>query len=491
MKHGYLWRGIAATTALGIILLPGSFVVRADGNGERKNVRGGSGGGGGTPAAGDGNPDKEFPRDNNHNLQAKQDSVAAEVVRSVRGGGQTLPRKAGTESESETEAETGSKIEEGRYLKKNKKNQFFVPPGQEDENKGKGKKPASNGLFVHTGKKTDKFKPKTASEEAIEGRWIVVLADDAEDWDVDYLMDTKAKNHHGNVQKKLHKAMKGGIIAGMSAADAKRLSEDPNVLLVEQDSVVHATNFEPWGLDRVDQEALPLDETYNSAYPDGGVGAVVYVIDTGIRPTHKQFGDRAFTSGVYDFISSSEGGIDGNGHGTHCAGTVAGKDYGVAPGASIVGVRVLDDNGSGSYSGVIAGMDKVAEDCPNGTAKAGTPFSGKRCVASMSLGGGVSTAVNDAVARMKDEDVPVAVAAGNDNGNACNYSPASATGAITVGSTTRFDERSSFSNYGTCVDIFAPGSSVLSAWHTGDTATNTISGTSMASKSFSLGFVFI
>ena len=258
---------------------------------------------------------------------------------------------------------------------------------------------------------------------------------------------------------------------------------------VEEDQKVYKTDLPDglWGLNRIDQD--PLDDTYDSGYgPVGGDGAVVYVIDTGIRPTHKQFLDpegqsRAKTSGEYDFISSSEGGIDGNGHGSHCAGTVAGKDYGVAPGAKIVGVRVLDNNGSGSFSGVIAGMDKVADDCPDGTANSDALFPGLRCVASMSLGGGGTSTMDNAVKSLRDIGVPVIVAAGNNNGDACEISPARAPKAFTVGSTTSSDVRSSFSNYGTCVDIFAPGSGVLSAWYNSDTASNTISGTSMASES--------
>ena len=254
---------------------------------------------------------------------------------------------------------------------------------------------------------------------------------------------------------------------------------------VEEDQKVHATSLEPglWGLERIDAH----DSNYG---PIGGFGTVVYVIDTGILPTHQQFAPtgRAFTSGEYDFMSDSRNGIDCNGHGTHCAGTVAGKTFGVAPGAHVVGVRVLDCSGSGSFSGVIAGINKVREDCPSGFATGpgtqGTPFYRKRCIASMSLGGGYSDSVNEAVNRLEEKRVPVAVAAGNENTDACTKSPASATGAITVGSTTSSDARSDFSNFGACVNIFAPGSFVLSAVETSDTATDTKYGTSMASEYF-------
>lgn len=230
----------------------------------------------------------------------------------------------------------------------------------------------------------------------------------------------------------------------------------------------------------------------------GGADVVVYVIDTGVRSTHEQFGPffegqgRAYTSQDYDFVDS-RGGEDCDGHGTHCSGTVAGLDYGVAPGAHVVGVRVLDCSGSGLWSGVIAGINKVAQDCRTGFATGpgtqGTPFAGKRCVASMSLGGGESDSVNTAVANLRSKDVVVAVAAGNNNKDACDYSPASAAEAFTVGSTTSSDARSSFSNYGTCVDIFAPGTDILSALHTSDTASDTWSGTSMASTSLSVIYI--
>ncbi len=222
-----------------------------------------------------------------------------------------------------------------------------------------------------------------------------------------------------------------------------------------------------WGLDRVDQSALPLDGTITTA--QNGAGVTAYVIDTGVRPDHTDFGGRV--TGGYTSITDGNGSNDCNGHGTHVAGTVAGSRYGVAPAATIVPVRVLSCSGSGSTSGVIAGIDYAVRHH-----QAGTP-----AVANMSLGGGYSPALNAAVAAGVADGITFVVAAGNSNADACNASPASEPTAVTVGSTTNSDARSYFSNWGSCLDIFAPGSGITSAWYTSPTATNTISGTSMAS----------
>ena len=231
-----------------------------------------------------------------------------------------------------------------------------------------------------------------------------------------------------------------------------------------------------WGLDRLDQAELPLDNSFE--YPSqSGNGVKVFVIDTGVRCTHDEFSGRcisgwsAFNGGAC--LQGSACANDGNGHGTHCAGTIAGSTYGVAKSATIVAVKVLSDSGSGSYAGVLGGMEWVLAQKVADTSA--TPM-----VASMSLGGGFSQAINDAVMAMKNGGVAVAVAAGNDNADACGYSPARAPDAITVGSTTSSDARSSFSNFGSCVDIFAPGSAITSSWINSDSSTNTISGTSMA-----------
>ncbi len=222
-----------------------------------------------------------------------------------------------------------------------------------------------------------------------------------------------------------------------------------------------------WGLDRIDQRALPLNSQFGRAYTGSGVTA--YIIDTGVMSAHTEFGGRVLSG--FSSVSDSNGTEDCNGHGTHVAGTVGGSNYGVAPSVAIVPVRVLDCSGSGSTSGVIAGIDWVIANHVEGTP----------AVANMSLGGWRSSALDIAVQSAVADGVVFVVAAGNSAANACQSSPAGEPLAITVGATTSADARSSFSNYGTCVDVFAPGSNITSAWYTSTTATNTISGTSMAS----------
>jgi subtilisin family serine protease len=276
------------------------------------------------------------------------------------------------------------------------------------------------------------------------------------------------KEYGGTVGKTFGSAL-NGYTATLSATEAKRLAADPSVASVEQNQTVNLADTTqssaPWGLDRIDQSALPLSGTYT--YPDtAGSGVTAYVIDTGVRITHSQISGRA--SYGYDAVDGDTTASDGNGHGTHVATTIAGSTYGVAKKAKIVAVRVLDNAGSGTTAGVIAGIDWV-------TANHSGPS-----VANMSLGGGASSTLDTAVRNSIASGVTYAIAAGNSSANASSYSPARVTEAITVGATTSTDARASYSNYGSVLDVFAPGSSITAGWYTSDTATNTISGTSMA-----------
>ncbi|MET7909294.1 S8 family peptidase [Streptomyces avermitilis] len=276
-------------------------------------------------------------------------------------------------------------------------------------------------------------------------------------------------NEYGGTVKKTFGAALNGYTAALSATEARRLAADPAVATVEQNQTVHLTDTTqssaPWGLDRIDQTALPLSGTYT--YPDtAGSGVTAYVIDTGVRITHTQISGRA--SYGYDAVDGDTTASDGNGHGTHVATTIAGSTYGVAKKAKVVAVRVLDNAGSGTTAGVIAGIDWVTDN-----------HSGPS-VANLSLGGGASTSLDTAVSNSIASGVTYAVAAGNSSANASSYSPARVAAAITVGATTSTDAKAGYSNYGSVLDIFAPGSSITAGWNTSDTATNTISGTSMA-----------
>ncbi len=278
-----------------------------------------------------------------------------------------------------------------------------------------------------------------------------------------------AEKYGAAVERTYSKALNGYEIEA-SEAEAKRLAADPAVASVVQNRTftISATQTNPpsWGLDRIDQRNRPVNGAYT--YPDSaGQGVTAYIIDTGVRISHSDFGGRA--SNGYDAVDRDNVAQDGNGHGTHVAGTVAGTAYGVAKKARIVGVRVLNNSGSGTTAQVVAGIDWVARNAV------------KPAVANMSLGGGADSTLDAAVRNAIAAGVTFVVAAGNESTNASTKSPARVTEAITVGATTSSDARASYSNYGSVVDLFAPGSSITSTWRTSDTATNTISGTSMAS----------
>ncbi|MGE6734230.1 S8 family serine peptidase [Streptomyces sp. NPDC059900] len=307
------------------------------------------------------------------------------------------------------------------------------------------------------------------SADAVQGSYIVTLKKDSGLKAATAQGKGLISEYGGSVQKTFKSAL-NGYTAKLSAAEARALAADPSVATVEQNQRVRADATQsnaPWGLDRIDQTSLPLSGTYT--YPDtAGSGVTAYVIDTGVRITHSEISGRAVNG--YDAVDGDSTAQDGNGHGTHVATTIAGKTYGVAKKAKIVAVRVLDNNGSGTTAGVIAGIDWVTSNHA-----AGAP-----AVANMSLGGGASTSLDEAVKNSIADGVSYAVAAGNEGVNASSSSPARVPAAITVGATSNTDAKASWSNYGSVLDIFAPGVSIKAGWNTGDTATNTISGTSMA-----------
>jgi aqualysin 1 len=307
-----------------------------------------------------------------------------------------------------------------------------------------------------------------AHPDAVAESYIVGLKKTAVDRAVSAHASELASRYGGQVGY-VYDAAITGFSVSMSEPAARRLAAHPSVDYVEQDVRVELvgsqTNPPSWGLDRIDQRNLPLDNTYT--YPNTASNVNTYILDTGVRLSHNDFGGRAFTG--YDAITPGGSANDCHGHGTHVAGTVAGTAYGVAKQARIYSVRVLDCNGSGTLAGVVAGVDWV------------TSNHVKPAVANMSLGAsGTHSSLNNAVANSISAGVSYAIAAGNSNADACNFSPAQVSTAITVGATTSTDARASYSNFGTCVNIFAPGSSITSAWHTSNTASNTISGTSMA-----------
>jgi subtilisin family serine protease len=307
------------------------------------------------------------------------------------------------------------------------------------------------------------------ADNAIKGSYIVVFKDSAMSaQSVGDQVSSLAAKYDSKVDYTYKSALRG-FAGSMSEDAARKVAADPSVAYVQQNRTVHTTvdqlNPPSWGLDRVDQRDLPLNSKYS--YSTTASNVTAYVIDTGIRTTHQDFGGRA----TWGTNTTGDGNnTDCNGHGTHVAGTIGGAAHGLAKGARLVAVKVLDCNGSGSFAGVAAGIDWVTQNHTSGPA-----------VANMSLGAqGSDAATENAVRNSIADGVTYAIASGNSNSNACNFTPARVAEAITVNASTRTDARASFSNYGTCTDIFAPGQDITSAWRTSDTATSTISGTSMA-----------
>jgi aqualysin 1 len=315
---------------------------------------------------------------------------------------------------------------------------------------------AAPAQLVHAGK------PK-----AIDGQYIVVMKPEA-GADATARAQRTARARGGRVRHEYSRALRGFSVklSDRALADVR---SDPAVASVEPDAVISIAATQSgatFGLDRIDQLELPLTTTYT--YQSTGAGVTAYIIDTGIRTTHTQFGGRAVSG--FDAVDRALPADDCNGHGTHVAGTVGSAAFGVAKGVRLVAVRVLDCGGSGLVSDVIAGVDYVT-----GDHAAGAP-----AVANMSLGGGASTALDLAVNASIADGVTYAIAAGNDAIDACGGSPGRVQAALTVGATDSADQEAYFSNYGSCLDLLAPGVNVTSTWSTSDSATNTISGTSMA-----------
>ena len=303
----------------------------------------------------------------------------------------------------------------------------------------------------------------------LQDSYIVVFKDDVAEDEIDGESERMCGGGKAQKERTFKYAVKG-FSGRLSAATIEEFRRNPKVKYIEQNQVIQLVATQTgatWGLDRIDQDNLPLSTTYT--YNTTGSTVDAYIFDTGVRSGHVEFGGRV--TGGFSAIAAEPTPEDGNGHGTHVAGTVGGTTYGVAKSVNIIPVKVLSATGSGTNAGVIAGLDWAVA----------YHTAGVSAVGNMSLGGGASTALDDAVRRCVTDGIVMVVAAGNSNVDARNSSPARVTQAITVGATTSTDARASFSNYGAVVDIFAPGNAITSAWHTSNTILNTISGTSMAS----------
>jgi subtilisin family serine protease len=310
---------------------------------------------------------------------------------------------------------------------------------------------------------TSPFNPAVGADQVIPNRYIIRFQDDVAD--VPALTNQLVSTHGGTLHYTYEHAIKG-FAATLPPEGVEAIRRNPQVAYIEPDGVVTATTIQSsatWGLDRTDQRDLPLNDTY--VYGATGSGVNVYILDTGIRTSHNEFEGRATVG--YDVFGGD--GLDCDGHGTHVSGTVGGKTYGVAKKVNLISVRVLDCNGGGTWSGVIEGVDWVSANHVH------------PAVANMSLGGGANTSADDAVKNSIANGISYVVAAGNRDDDACNYSPARVPEAITVGATDSTDYRAYYSNYGTCLDLFAPGDYITSAYHTSDDATKVMRGTSMAS----------
>ena len=316
---------------------------------------------------------------------------------------------------------------------------------------------------------TNPVNDSSQAKGIIKNQYIVILNKDAGP-SKDFAQNI-AKQHAGKVLQSYDTVLKGFAIylpdtAGTAFIEA--MKKNPQVLSVESDTIVNidaTTQSNPdWGLDRIDQKALPLNSTYS--YLQTGSGTTAYIVDTGILSSHQEFSGRVLSG--YTAISDGNGTTDCNGHGTHVAGTVAGTTYGVAKNVNLVPIRILGCDGSGASSNVIAGLDWILK---NGK---------KPAVVNMSLGGATSSSLDSAVENLYNNGYVMVVAAGNSNTDACTSSPARVSKAITVAATDNTDTRASYSNYGSCVDIFAPGSQINSSWIGSNTATKILNGTSMA-----------